>query len=68
LLVINLYFSIKLTLCIMFEFELAFFSNFELFEFLKVRGVRGFEVLENIPNNVPYVPIVNSMVLTRNIM
>jgi hypothetical protein len=31
----------------MFEFELAFFSNFELFEFLKIRGVRGFEVWEN---------------------
>jgi hypothetical protein len=31
----------------MFEFENAFFSNFELFKFLKVRGVRGFKVWEN---------------------
>jgi hypothetical protein len=31
----------------MFEFELAFFSNSELFEFLQVRDVQGFEVWEN---------------------
>jgi hypothetical protein len=44
LLVINLYFFTKLTLCIMLEFELTFFSNFELFEFFKVRCIQGFEV------------------------